>query len=229
MWLLRLGVRVIHGASVPSRKRKGRRSGFIGHHWWQRFFRVACFAICKVPSCGSTEWRVILQPRAIRMRHWTWRYLGAGTSRSGHVRFREQLPGAGVQSDGRAAEECKRRGWILQFRGREWRISKAFRGERVGVRPTVEEKPCGKCGSGRQCLGAIDQRADAEHWREMVRTTDTRGTGRGSRVGEERRLRSLRSLRPFLPHSVMSMCYPCVRTPVTLDSGPNSKGGEGVR
>ena len=57
-------------------------------------------------------------------------------------------------------------GWI-GFQGREWNVSKAFTGERVGVRPTTIDGEW-DVWFGPQCLGMIDQHADAEN-RRVVR------------------------------------------------------------
>ena len=77
-----------------------------------------------------------------------------------------------------AVRRVQRKGWF-SFRGREWALSKAFRGERVGVRPTTRDGVW-EVWFGPQCLGEIDQRADAAT-RRVVRRPP--GEGPESVVG----------------------------------------------
>ncbi len=220
VWLLRLGVRVIHGRPYhPQTQGKEERfhRTLVAEVLQGRVFRD--LQECQV---RFDEWRVIYNHErpheALDLAVPGSRYEPSGRS------FPEQLPELEF-SPTDVLRKVQKEGWF-SFRGREWRISKAFRGERVGVRPTVEEGVW-EVWFGRQCLGAIDQRADAEHWRVVRRL---QGEQAARHEWGRNGLRSLRSLRPFLPHSVKSMCYPCLRTPVTLDSGPNSgrgAGGEG--
>ncbi len=223
VWLLRLGVRVIHGRPYhPQTQGKEERfhRTLVAEVLQGRVFRD--LQECQV---RFDEWRVIYNHErpheALDL---------ASTPGSRYEPRRAFVSGTTSElefSPTDVLRKVQKEGWF-SFRGREWRISKAFRGERVGVRPTVEEGVW-EVWFGRQCLGAIDQRADAEHWRVVRRPQGEQAAALG--VEEERT--------PFAPltasvppHSVMSMCYPCVRTPVTLDSGPNSGrgvGGEGGR
>ncbi len=163
------------------------------------------------------------------MRHWTWRYLGAGTEPSGRSfpgnNFRElefsptdvlrkvqkrcgwfSVPGTGM------AESAKRSVESVSECVRRWK------------------KACGKCGSdGNVWVQSINVRMRSiGGW-----SADCRGTRPRRRVGADRTPFAPLTASVLPPTSLMSMCYPCVRTPVTLDSGPNTRergrGGGGWR
>lgn len=162
VWLLRLGVRVIHGRPYhPQTQGKEERfhRTLVAEVLQGRVFRD--LQECQV---RFDEWRVIYNHErpheALDLAVPGSRYEPSGRS------FPEQLPELEF-SPTDVLRKVQKEGWF-SFRGREWRISKAFRGERVGVRPTVEEGVW-EVWFGRQCLGAIDQRADAEHWRVVRR------------------------------------------------------------
>ena len=150
--------------------------------WNSASFLNECFAsldrqdyadleVIVVDNASSDATRELLHPREA-----TWRVI------YNHERPHEALdlrvPGSRYEASRRSFPEqlpklefspidivrkVQRNGWF-SFQGREWRISKAFQGERVGVRPTVQESVW-EVWFGPQCLGEIDQHADAENWR----------------------------------------------------------------
>jgi len=99
-------------------------------------------------------------------------------------------------------------------------VSKAFRGERVELRPKVEDGVW-EVWFGRQCLGQLDQRVEVE-CRLVVRR---RITGLGGDVGGSGFVRCAHSAAAtHVPEQ--PQCYPPSRTPVILDSAPNRTEGD---
>jgi len=161
VWLLRLGVQVLHGRPYhPQTQGKE-----------ERFHRTLVAEVL--------QGRVFRDLPECQVRFDTWRVI------YNHERPHEALdlavPGSRYEVSRRAYPEqlpelefsptditrkVQREGWF-SFQGREWRVSKAFRGERVGMRPTVQDGVW-EVWFGLQCLGEIDQRADAET-RRVVR------------------------------------------------------------
>jgi transposase InsO family protein len=161
VWLLRLGVKVLHGRPYhPQTQGKEERfhRTLVAEVLQGRVFR-------DLQECQDRfdEWRVIYNyerpHEALDLSVPGSRYQLSWRS------FPEQLPQLAF-SPIDEIRKVQREGWF-SFQGREWRISKAFRGERVGVRPTVRDGVW-EVWFGPQCLGEIDQRADAES-RRVVR------------------------------------------------------------
>ena len=161
VWLLRLGVRVVHGRPYhPQTQGKEERfhRTLVAEVVQRRVFR-------DLPDCQVRfdEWRGIYNyerpHEALDLAVPGSRYEVSQRS------LPEQLPELEF-SPTDVIRKVQRGGW-LSFRGQEWKISKAFRGERVGVRPTVRDGVW-EVWFGLQCLGEIDARADAEN-RRVVR------------------------------------------------------------
>ena len=161
VWLLRLGVQVLHGRPYhPQTQGKEERfhRTLVAEVLQGRVFR-------DLPECQARfdEWRVIYNHErpheALDLAVPGSRYEVSRRS------FPEQLPELEF-SPTDIVRKVQRNGWI-SFQGQEWRISKAFRGERVGVRPTVRDGVW-EVWLGPQCLGEIDQRAE-EETRRVVR------------------------------------------------------------
>jgi transposase InsO family protein len=161
VWLLRLGVRVSHGRPYhPQTQGKE-----------ERFHRTL--------KAEVLQGRVIRDFIECQLRFDSWRGIynherphealelavpGTRYRRSSRV-YPEQLP----EVEFSAIDEIRKvqqGGWIA-FQGRTWNVSKAFTGERVGVRPTTTDGEW-DVWYGLQCLGMLDQRAEAES-RRMVR------------------------------------------------------------
>ena len=161
VWLLRLGVRVLHGRPYhPQTQGKEERfhRTLVAEVLQGRVFR-------DLPECQIRfdEWRVIYNHERP---HEALNLAVPGSHYEVSRRaYPEQLPEMEF-SPTDVIRKVQRAGWF-SFQGREWRISKAFRGERVGLRPTVREE-IWEVWFGLQCLGAIDQRAEAET-RRVVR------------------------------------------------------------
>jgi transposase InsO family protein len=161
VWMLRLGVQVLHGRPYHPQT-QGKEERFhrtLGAEVLQgHVFRD--LAECQV---RFDEWRVIYNHErpheALDLAVPGSRYEVSGRS------YPEQLPEPEF-SPIDVVRKVQRKGWFW-FRGQEWKISKAFHGERVGVRPTVRDGVW-EVWFGRQCLGEIDQRAEAET-RRVVR------------------------------------------------------------
>jgi hypothetical protein len=161
VWLLRLGVQVLHGRPYhPQTQGKEERfhRTLVAEVLQGRVFR-------DLPECQARfdEWRVIYNHErpheALDLAVPGSRYEVSRRS------FPEQLPELEF-SPTDIVRKVQRNGWI-SFQGQEWRISKAFRGERVGVRPTVRDGVW-EVWLGPQCLREIDQRAE-EETRRVVR------------------------------------------------------------
>lgn len=161
VWLLRLGVQVLHGRPYhPQTQGKEERfhRTLVAEVLQGRLFR-------DLPECQARfdQWRVIYNHErpheALDLAVPRSRYEVSRRS------FPEQLPEIEFSpTDG--VRKVQQNGWF-SFQGQEWRISKAFRGERVGVRPTMRDGVW-EVWFGRQCLGEIDQRAETET-RRVVR------------------------------------------------------------
>jgi transposase InsO family protein len=161
VWLLRLGVRVIHGRPYhPQTQGKEERfhRTLVAEVLQGRVFR-------DLEECQFRfdEWRIIYNHErpheALDLAVPGSRYEPSRRS------FPEQVPELEF-SPTDVIRKVQRAGWF-SFQGQEWRISKAFWGERVGVRPTVQDGVW-QVWFGRQCLGEIDQHAEAEN-RRVVR------------------------------------------------------------
>ncbi len=218
VWLLRLGVRVIHGRPYhPQTQGKEERfhRTLVAEVLQGRVFRD--LQECQV---RFDEWRVIYNHErpheALDLAVPGSRYEPSGRS------FPEQLPELEFSPTD-----------VLRKVQKEWLVPRSGDGNGESAKRSVEsvsecvrrwKKACGKCGSdGNVWVQSINVRMRSiGGW-----SADCRGNRPRRRVGGERTpFSSAHCVRSF-PHSVMSMCYPCVRTPVTLDSGPNS--GRGAR
>jgi transposase InsO family protein len=161
VWLLRLGVQVVHGRPYhPQTQGKE-----------ERFHRTLLAEVLQgrvfrdLRECQTRfdEWRVIYNHErpheALDLAVPGSRYEVSWRS------YPEQLPEVEF-SPTDVIRKVQSAGWF-SFHGQEWKISKAFRGERVGVRPTGQDG-LWEVWFGRQCLGQIDERAEAET-RRVVR------------------------------------------------------------
>ena len=161
VWLLRLGVKVSHGRPYhPQTQGKE-----------ERFNRTLKAEVLQ----GS----VLLDLRASQERFDGWRTIynyerphealelavPASRYRASVRSYPERLP----EMEFSPIDEVRKvaqKGWI-SFRGREWGVGQAFTGQRVGVRPTTRDGVW-EIWFGPQCLGEINQQAEAE-CRRMVR------------------------------------------------------------
>lgn len=188
VWLLRLGVRVLHGRPYhPQTQGKE-----------ERFHRTLTAEVLQgrmfrdLPECqvGFDRWRVIYNyerpHEALDLAVPGSRYKVSGRS------YPEQVPELEF-SPTDVVRKVQRNGWF-SFQGQEWRISKAFCGERVGVRPTIRDGEW-EVWFGCQCLGEIDQRKDAET-RRVVRRPHGELNARPSGEGTDS-VRSAHSVRSF--------------------------------
>jgi len=155
VWLLRLGVRVLHGRPYhPQTQGKE-----------ERFHRTLNAEVIQgrvlrdLEECQRRfdEWRVIYNyerpHEALKLSVPGSRYRPSERS------FPDRLPEVEFsQID--VVRKVQRQGWF-SFQGREWGVSKAFTGERVGVRPTTTDGVW-EVWFGPQCLGEINQHAAAE-------------------------------------------------------------------
>lgn len=169
VWLLRVGVRVLHGRPYhPQTQGKE-----------ERFHRTLKAEVLQgrvfrsLDECQARfdEWRVTYNHErpheALDLRVPGSRYQPSGRA------FPEHLPEVEF-SPIDAVRRVQRKGWF-SFRGRDWGVSKAFAGERVGVRPTTQEGVW-EVWFGVQCLGLLDERAAAES-RRVVRRPQGEGIG----------------------------------------------------
>ena len=161
VWLLRLGVRVSHGRPYhPQTQGKE-----------ERFHRTL--------NAEVLQGRVIRDFVECQTRFDSWRVTynherpheslelavpGTRYCRSSRV-YPEQLPEMEFSAIDQV-RKVQQGGWI-GFQGRQWNVSKAFTGERVGMRPTTTDGEW-DVWYGLQCLGMLDQHADAES-RRVVR------------------------------------------------------------
>jgi transposase InsO family protein len=161
VWLLRLGVRISHGRPYhPQTQGKE-----------ERFHRTL--------KAEVLQGRVIRDFLECQARFDSWRVvynherpheaLGLAVPGTRYCRSQLVYPEQLAEMEFSAIDQVRKvqkGGWI-GFQGREWNVSKAFTGERVGVRPTTVDGEW-DVWFGPQCLGMLDQHADAEN-RRVVR------------------------------------------------------------
>jgi hypothetical protein len=155
VWLLRLGVGVSHGRPYHPQT-QGKEERF---HRTLKAEVLQGHVIGDYVECQTRfdSWRVTYNHERP---HESLELAVPGTRyrRSSRV-YPEQLP----EVEFSAIDEIRKvqqGGWIA-FQGRAWNVSKAFTGERVGMRPTSTDGEWDVWFGG-QCLGMLDQRADAE-------------------------------------------------------------------
>lgn len=172
VWLSRLGIRVIHGRPYhPQTQGKE-----------ERFHRTLKAEVLQ---------QRVLQNQEVAQREFDrWRPIyncerphdslelevPASRYQPSQRRFPEQLPEVEF-SPGDAVRKVQQGGEV-HFQGQTWHVSKAFRGERVGVRPTQEDGVW-EVWFGIQFLGKLDLREEVAG-RRVVRR---RGTGAGGDRG----------------------------------------------
>ena len=122
------------------------------------------------------------------MRHWTWRHLEPVRAERAFVsnNFREL-----EFSPTDVIRKVQSAGWF-SFQGEEWKISKAFWGERAGgVRPTVEEGVGSVVRDGNVWVQSINVRMRSiGGW-----SADCRGTGCAPEWGRNGLVRSAHCVR----------------------------------
>jgi transposase InsO family protein len=161
VWMLRLGIRVSHGRPYhPQTQGKE-----------ERFHRTL--------KAEVLQGQVIKDFVECQLRFDSWRV--TYNHERPHEALELAVPGTRYSRSSRAYPEVlpeveyspidqirkvQKGGWIT-FQGQDWHVSKAFDGERVGIRPTTTDGEW-DVWFGLQCLGMLDQRSDAE-CRRVVR------------------------------------------------------------
>jgi len=186
VWLLRLGVRVAHGRPYhPQTQGKA-----------ERFHRTLVAEVLHghvfrdLRHCQDRfdEWRVIYN---YERPHEALDLAAPGSRYELSVRsYPEQLPELEFGPDD-VIRKVQRQGWFW-FHGQEWKVSKAFRGERVGVRPTVREGVW-EVWFGPQCLGELDLHAEAKNRRVVRRSPGESDSSSGEGTDSVRCAHSVRS------------------------------------
>jgi transposase InsO family protein len=176
VWLLRLGVRVLHGRPYhPQTQGKEERfhRSLKAEVLQGRMFR-------DLVECQERfdSWRVTYNHERP---HESLDMAVPGTRyRRSHRVYPEKLPDQEFSPIDTVRKV--QQGGRISWHGREWILSKAFTGERVGLRPTTRDGEW-DVWYGLQLLGMINQHADAECRRVVRRPREESGDGV---VGEER-------------------------------------------
>jgi transposase InsO family protein len=172
VWLLRLGIRVLHGRPYhPQTQGKEER--------FHRTLRAEVlhgklFQDLLESQRHFDDWRMVYNyerpHEALGLAVPGSRY---EPSRRGYP---EQLPAQEFSPN----EEVRKvqQGGQFSFQGQSWHVSKAFAGERVGIRPTVQDG-LWQVWFGPQCLGELDLQTMTEN-RRVVRRGGSDANGGGT-------------------------------------------------